>query len=277
MAPLFLANELASAANLATRAGAMALHMRDHITVTHKPGGLGPVTNADIAIDSFLCEELNKLFPADCIISEEGSGSHAAGSNGRVWYVDPIDGTASYIIGSDDYAVMIGLAIDGIASLGVIYQPSSRQLWHAVIDPLHNDTFAEVAVGNTKKRICIPMQAQPTELTLIASRTRRSKRQTEMIARLAPAHIVYKSSIGLKAMVIAEGGANFYVAWSNRLAKWDSCAPAAILTAAGGYAAFVDGTPLDFAGSPNHNKPVLFARFQPNEQFIAELEGIMVM
>ena len=275
---MFLERELLIAQELILRAGELALCMRNRLNISYKPRGLGPVTNADIAIDNYLSSELFKAFPEDRIISEEdGVESRREIGPGRVWFVDPIDGTATYMVGNDDYVVMIGLAVDGIARLGMIYQPSSQTLWRAVIDPDHNDTFADTKNATHKARITISTIPRPLSLTLIASRTRKSMRQTEMIKRIKPTHIVYRSSIGLKAMVIVEGGADFYVAWSNRIALWDTCAPAAILSAAGGHVSFVDGTPLNFMGEVNHQKPVLFAHFQPDENFFAQLKDIASM
>ena len=47
----------------------------------------------------------------------------------RTWYVDPIDGTRDYLDGDDGFTVMIGLARDGIACLGVVYQPETLPIW----------------------------------------------------------------------------------------------------------------------------------------------------
>ncbi len=273
-----LDKELAIAEQLVRHAGSLTLRMRDDLRISHKPRGLGPVTNADVAVDDLIVQRLAKEFPHDRIISEESCPDTCADIGlGRVWFVDPIDGTASYILGNNDFVVMIGLAIDGIARIGVVYQPATDSLWRAEFDPVGRDTFAETIVAAAKKPLTVEMAEQPKELTLIASRTRRSTRQTEMLKRLLPTHIIYRSSIGLKAMVIAEGGADFYIAWSNSIAMWDTCAPTAILTAAGGHASFIDGTPLNFLGDVNQSQPVLLAHFKPAAQFFDELKDIATM
>ena len=54
-----------------------------------------------------------------------------------------------------------------------------------------------------------------------------------MIEALKPKIVTYQSSIGLKAMTILDRHADLYVAWSRHIKKWDTCAPAAIIKAAG--------------------------------------------
>lgn len=269
---MFLDKELAFAEHIIRHAGALALGMRDQLSITHKPLGLGPVTNADLAIDRYLTEAIAHAFADDLIVSEEGINPPEV--NGRVWFVDPIDGTASYMVGKDDFSIMIGLAIDGVAHMGMVFQPVGNILWRGCIDPRGQETFADVTTLHARRTLCIEPSRVPAQLTLIASRLRKSARQTEMIRRLSPTNIVYKSSIGLKAMVIAEGDADFYVAWSNHIALWDTCAPAAILAAAGGHVSFVDGQPLTFSGAINHHQPVLLSGFQPGRAFFDELADI---
>lgn len=269
-----LTKELIIAEELARIAGHMALAMRDELVVNHKPNGEGPVTNADIAIDNFIVDELRKKFPNDNIISEEsyrGRDEHIIA--GRTWLIDPIDGTASYILGHDDFVIMIGLAIDGIARLGVIFQPAKKILWRGVaLDDKHEATRQE---GQQQSILnSTTPYLRPDLLTIIASHYHRTPKQTEMLKRLKPAQIIYKSSIGLKAMMITEKRADLYVAWSKRIKMWDTCAPTAILTGASLHVSFLDGKSLNFSGSLEHGRSVIFANFHPNEIMLEELNAI---
>lgn len=273
---MFLNNELAIADALARHAGTMALALRDKLTITYKPDDQGPVTNADIEIDQYITGQLAKDFPEDRIISEESyRESDPPIGGGRTWFVDPIDGTASYILGNDDFVIMIGLAIDGVARLGVVFDPNTDSLWRGIVDEHQMSMLSEKLVGkNLLLKNVAPNDKMPTKLTLIASRMHRSRRQDEMIRRLKPKRVIYRSSVGLKGMMISEGSADLYVAWSSRIKMWDTCAPSAILHAAGCHISFVDGSAMSFMGPIDHGRPIQMSHFTPNQQLLSELQNI---
>lgn len=263
-----LSHELSIATHLAQEAGRMALSLRPQLMVSYKPHGQGPVTNVDHAISTFLCQELAAAFPHDRIISEEGGEDHGVDvAEGRTWFIDPIDGTTALVAGTDDFVVMIGLAIDGIARLGVIYQPTANLLWrgqngHA--ERFHNGSSTKLTV----------VQKAPHRLRIIASISHASLRQKAMIRALSPSQIIQRSSIGLKAMLILDDEADFYVAWSKSIKLWDTCAPCAIINAAGGYIASIDEKPLLFLGALSHGKPIIIARSQPSRDTFNILKNI---
>lgn len=266
-----LTRELEAACDLAQRAGTMALSLRGKLKISHKPNGEGPVTNADIAIDEFVCKELLKKFPNDKIISEEGLRPDNLNVCGkRIWFIDPIDGTSSYIMGDDDFVIMIGLAIDKVAQLGVVLQPTKNIMWSGIVDL----NQAEKKSCDKIEPLIVQQQNPPSTLKVIASRTHRSQKQDAMVAALNPAQLLYRSSIGLKAMLIAEGIADLYVAWSRRIKLWDTCAPAAIMKACGAHVSFVDENQLSYNGSINHGAPVVFANFTPNKELFTLLREI---
>lgn len=103
---------LTDAAALARRGG----NRRDS---TVKPGDRNQVVTAtDLAIGRMVVERIRKTYPADSVIDEE-SGVWT-GSSGRVWVVDPIDGTSNYAAGSPLYGCMMALLTgDGVQACGV--------------------------------------------------------------------------------------------------------------------------------------------------------------
>lgn len=265
-----LHHELAFAEGLARRAGAMAIELRHTISVTHKPDNQGPVTNADVMIDQFICAGLSQEFAKDRIVSEENPADHGSPiASGRTWFVDPIDGTASFISGNRDFVVMIGLAIDGVARLGVIYQPIGDHLWRGIVG-----VHAQKITGGEHATLAIKDGRRPERLRILASRSHGSRRQKELIAETSPHEVIYRSSVGIKAMLIAEQQADLYVAWSNRIKMWDTCAPCAIVRAAGGTVSFVDGQPLNFSGLPTHNRAIVVANFSLDRELAQILERI---
>jgi len=86
------------------------------------------VTDADEACEDAIVAALAVAFPNCGIISEEGA--EASGAAGT-WYVDPIDGTSSYVEGLAHWGPTISLVVDGEITLGAFWQPRLRDFWFA--------------------------------------------------------------------------------------------------------------------------------------------------
>src|SRR6185295_20263490 len=122
-------DELQTAKELALGAGDILLeHYQQSIAVQWKERG-DPVTAADKAASRFITRELKQRFPNDAVLSEEEKDDTSRLSTARVWIVDPMDGTTEFVAGRDEFAVMIGLAVQGKPVLGVVYQPTQRKLY----------------------------------------------------------------------------------------------------------------------------------------------------
>lgn len=86
-----------------------------------------PVTVADRAVEAHLREMIEKAYPQDGILGEEYGEKPT--QNGRVWVLDPIDGTKSFIIGRPTFGTLIALCKDGVPVMGVIDQPILKERW----------------------------------------------------------------------------------------------------------------------------------------------------
>ena len=121
------AADIALAHALADAAGAVARHyFRRRIRIEDKPDHT-PVTAADREAEAAMRDLIAKRFPADGILGEEFGASHADAS--RVWVLDPIDGTKSFIAGIPLFGILIALVVEGAPVLGVIDQPILRERW----------------------------------------------------------------------------------------------------------------------------------------------------
>jgi myo-inositol-1(or 4)-monophosphatase len=122
---------LALATDLAQRAGALALSMhgglQGHDT---KSTPTDVVTEADRACEQLLAEGIRSARPCDAVLGEEGSQD--AGTSGVRWVVDPIDGTVNYLYGLPQWAVSIGVEVDGTTEVGVVFDAAKDELWTAV-------------------------------------------------------------------------------------------------------------------------------------------------
>jgi myo-inositol-1(or 4)-monophosphatase len=96
-----------------------------------KPGGLGPVTEADMAVNAMLERDLRAARPAYGWLSEETEDGAARLDRPLVFIVDPIDGTRSFIDGSATWAHSLAVAEAGIVTAAVIYLPLRDKLYAA--------------------------------------------------------------------------------------------------------------------------------------------------
>lgn len=110
--------------DMAVEAGAIALAHFDRIgsVRVESKGHLDLVTQADQDVEAFLTRRLGAVFPDDGVFGEEGAAR--PGTSGRLWVIDPIDGTFNFVRGSDQWAVSIGLYEDGRPRFGVIHAPA---------------------------------------------------------------------------------------------------------------------------------------------------------
>src|SRR2546426_9629794 len=108
--------------------------LRDELSgvrrIAYKGAPTNLVTEMDQRAEAEILGRLRSAFPDDGILSEE-HGVAAAGSSGRRWIVDPLDGTTNYAHGLPAYAVSIALEVGGRVELGVVYDPSHDELYVA--------------------------------------------------------------------------------------------------------------------------------------------------
>lgn len=250
-----LAEEMRVASELARRAGEIILNVRERARQNpqEKPGDQGPVTEADLAADLALRTGLTAAFPLDIVVSEETwQDDRALPTGERVWFVDPIDGTAEFIEGRDDYAVMIGLCVRGVPAVGVVYQPATDVLWRGAA--LGGARLCERVEGKLPaERIEQRQRPLPPEGPRAAvSRSHPNRITDAMLTALGGGSAVRKGSVGLKAALIVDGGADLYLSGSKRIKVWDTAGPEALLRAAGCTMAALDGDPLRYTDRAAH-------------------------
>jgi myo-inositol-1(or 4)-monophosphatase len=112
-------------------AGDIALeYFRQPMTVTDKLPGVvyDPVTEADQRIEALIRERLAAQFPAYGIVGEEYGNS---GSGDTYWIIDPIDGTRAFISGMPSWGILLGLVVEGKATIGLMHQPFTGETYFA--------------------------------------------------------------------------------------------------------------------------------------------------
>lgn len=249
-----LNREIAEAARIARRAGVILMDIyRTDFDVAYKAEA-DPVTEADTKANAYIVAELEKAFRNDGIVAEETEDETDALKAGRCWYVDPLDGTKEFVARNGEFSVMLGLAIDGVATAGVVYEPENDKLYSGVVG---YGAFLEER--GKRSELKVSDVADPSQLNLVVSRSHRNRAVAEVVARLGITREMTSGSVGLKAGLIAEQKADFYVHISDRSSRWDACAPEAILKAAGGRFTDLAGDPYRYGGTDMRNRTGILA------------------
>jgi myo-inositol-1(or 4)-monophosphatase len=133
--------ELAFSVALAVRAGTVLMGHYERLERIDYKSARDVVTEADHLSEALILDAIRERYPNDAILAEE-TGEHRAkageaptSGRGRVWIVDPLDGTVNYANGIPVFCVSIALVADGRPVVGVIH------------DPTRDDTFAAATDG----------------------------------------------------------------------------------------------------------------------------------
>jgi 3'(2'), 5'-bisphosphate nucleotidase len=192
----------------------------------------------DQIANDYLMGVLRMQRPDDAVLSEEEKDSAARLSAGRVWIIDPLDGTREFGEGRTDWAVHVALSIDGRPAIGAVALPGLNLV-------LRTDQPAAIPVGSGKPR-------------MVVSRTRPAKEAVE-VAEAIGAELIPMGSAGAKAMAVVRGEADIYLHTGGQY-EWDSCAPVAVAMSHGLHASRVDGSPLIYNQADVYMPDLLICR-----------------
>jgi len=243
-----LERELAVAERLAREAGDAIIQIRDRaiLSVTTKSDN-SPVTEADLLGDTIIRSGLTQAFPYDVIVTEETwSDKETLPGTGRVWICDPLDGTKEFVRGTVDWAVLIGMCIDGKPRLGVVYHPDTGVIWRGLIRS--DGTTKAERIGRDGVPVKLPafnppISPQGVRLGVSAWRSP-STVQAFLLQALSETTPIPQETMSLKVLLVAEGHLDLYLT-PEKACIWDSCAPFAVLLAAGGSVVCYGGEPLE--------------------------------
>lgn len=238
------------AAHLAEVAGRILLEVRASGLFSAKALGKA----GDQTANQFLCHALREARPEDGLLSEEEKDSAARLDKSRVWIVDPVDGTREYGEERIDWAVHVGMAIDGQPVIGAVALPGLDL----------TGTGAGTVLRSDQPR---PLPPAPDRLRMVISRTRPAPEAVEVAERL-DAELVPMGSAGAKAMAVILGQADIYL-HSGGQYEWDSMAPVAVAKAHGLHCSRIDGSPLIYNQRDVYMPDLLICRKEHAEQVLA--------
>jgi len=246
--------ELAIAKALALDAGSILMsYYQQPFRIDWKAPG-DPVTAADREASQLIVGRLARAFPDHAILSEEEPDDLNRLDESHVWMIDPMDGTREFIERRGEFAVQIGLVVDGAPVLGVVYQPTTRKLYYAA-----HGMGAFLETDGQPVALHVSQEQIAARMTMAVSRSGRSVRVETIRERLRIPNVLRLGSVGLKVGAICEGRAHLYVHAGHRTHLWDTCGPEAILREAGGRLTDLFNEPLQYRGRELRNPNGLVA------------------
>ena len=132
--------DLAFATDLAREAGRLLMDRYERVERVDYKSARDIVTEVDHLSEELIIAAIRARHPGDGIQAEEsgdhtsGEGHEPAAGNGRVWIIDPVDGTINYANGIPFFCVSIALSVDGRPSAGVVFDPTRDELFAASTD-----------------------------------------------------------------------------------------------------------------------------------------------
>ena len=183
-----------------------------------------PLSEADLIADRIICESISNYFPQDGILSEERETSINRLSKEFTWIIDPIDGTANFIRGENDFCLMIGIIKDSIPFFGVIYIPTEDKLFYGGYQ-----SPAQLIINKKKLPISLPKKSGNVILT---SKDYFDKNLTAFFME-HNLKAISLGSAGVKICGLLSNKGQHYIHISD-VKEWDTAAPEAIYNSLGG-------------------------------------------
>jgi myo-inositol-1(or 4)-monophosphatase len=246
-------DDLAFAVALAARAGEILMDRYERLErITHK-SARDVVTEADHMSEALVIDAIRARHPGDAILAEE-SGEHRAvegeaptSGRGRVWIIDPLDGTVNYANGIPFFCVSIGLVVDGRPSVGVVHDPTRSETFAATAD---GPAALLSTLGTSSHRIEVSDKEKLSDFVVSMAL---GGRAVATRARNVRKVIRISRSMGSAALALSYVGNGRFDAFIQQggLSAWDIAAAGLIAERAGATVSAMDGGPwFDLAHTP---------------------------
>ena len=232
-----LEKELNVAREAASRAGSEVNVRLGRLLEIRKKGEIDLVTEADFQAENAIIDTIRRSFPKDSILTEE-TGEHKA-LPGRLWIIDPLDGTVNLAHALPFYAVCIGLQVDGRRVLGLVFNPVMDERFEALDGGGAFLNGSPIRVSRVSRLVDslvatgFPYSIHEHSETIV-QRLHQVLVRAQGIRRLG--------SAALDLCYLAAGRFDAY--WEEGLKPWDTAAASVIVKEAGGRMTDYDGNPF---------------------------------
>ncbi len=218
--------------------------INDPLIIDTKADANDLVTTIDRETEKLLATNIKKTYPNHFILSEEGFGDNISTLEGVVWIIDPIDGTINFVNQKRNFAISIGIFIDGIGEMGLVYDVMAGNIYTAKrgegtykndekLSPLKEDLqLGESLLGLNHKWLCENPVVDEKEIQQLVKRVRGTRAY---------------GSAALKLAFLAEGIIDSYI--TMNLAPWDIAGGMILVSEVGGVTKNIDGKSVNMLGT----------------------------
>lgn len=199
------------------------------------------VTEMDQQTEQFFAEKIKNAYPDHYLLGEEGFGDELEDIGGTVWIVDPIDGTMNFVHQKRNFAISIGIYVDGIGEIGFIYNVMEGTLY-----------TAKRGEGAWKNDVQLPQLSKdrPLKQSILALNTTWLIPENPFIEHKGVEELVKTlrstrsyGSAALELAFVAEGILDGYLTMT--LMPWDYAAGSILVREVGGIVTRADKEELD--------------------------------
>ncbi|MCZ2258918.1 inositol monophosphatase family protein [Sporosarcina sp. G11-34] len=186
-----------------------------HIQIDSKSNANDLVTNIDREIEQFFISRIQKDFPTHQVFGEEGFGDVVTSLDGVTWILDPIDGTMNFVHQKRNFAISLGIYVDGVGMLGYIYDVMQDDLYHAAKGKgaYYNDELLPQLEAKLITDAIIGVNAK----WVVPNRALNHHKITELVLECRGTRSY--GSAALEIAYVATGRLDAYM--STRLSPWD--------------------------------------------------------
>lgn len=218
--------------------------MDDPLVIDTKANANDLVTTIDRDTEAFLATNIKHTFPDHFILSEEGFGDNLSTLDGVVWIIDPIDGTINFVNQKRNFAISVGIFVDGVGEMGIVYDVMAGNLYTAKrgegafkndqkLSPLKEElNLGESILGLNHNWLCENPVVDEIEIQQLVKRVRGTRAY---------------GSAALKLAFLAEGIIDSYI--SMNLAPWDIAGGMVLVSEVGGVTTNIDGNTVNMLGT----------------------------
>ena len=246
----------------ALRAGKIALgYFNKNYKTWDKEDGAGPVTEADLEIDDFLKRFLLNSAPQYGWLSEESEDDSSRFTKTKVFIVDPIDGTRSFIAGDETWAHSLAVVENGIPIAAIIYLPKMDLLYTAEVGKgafLNGDKISVSKSRELKDAEIL------TKKSIFKEKIWKSSNPALFRQR-------YRPSLAYRLALVAEGRFDAMIAL-GRSWEWDICAGHLLVSEAGGSVTTNFGNKLVYNSKVGSSKGIIAGNPSIHKSIINELK-----
>jgi myo-inositol-1(or 4)-monophosphatase len=246
-------DDLAFSMALAARAGEILMDRYERLERIDYKSARDVVTEADHLSEELILDAIRAYHPGDAILAEESGEHHAVegeaptSGRGRVWIIDPLDGTVNYANGIPFFCVSIGLVVDGRPGVGVVHDPTRSETFAATSDgpallssPLGLPSHAVTASDKDKLSDFVISMALSGRS--VATRVRNVRKAIRISRSMG--------SAALALAYVANGRFDAFIQQGG-LSAWDVAAAGLIAERGGARVTAIDGGPwFDLARVP---------------------------